>query len=108
GGFRALAVTGKARAPTLPDVPTMAEAGFPEVVGATWTAVAAPAGTPKDIVAKLHDMIAAGLAQPEVKTKLAAMAYVGIGNSPEECEAFFKSEMATWSKVIQDAGLHAE
>ncbi|MFZ3334434.1 MAG: tripartite tricarboxylate transporter substrate-binding protein, partial [Xanthobacteraceae bacterium] len=79
-----------------------------EVVGATWTAVAAPAGTPKDIVAKLHDMIAAGLAQPEVKTKLAAMAYVGIGNSPEECEAFFKSEMATWSKVIQDAGLHAE
>ena len=106
--LRALAVTGKDRAPTLPDVPTMAEAGFPEVVGATWTAVVVPAGTPKDVVAKLHDLIVAGLAQDDVKTKLAAMAYTPIGNSPEQCEAFFKSEMATWSKVIQDAGLHAE
>ena len=76
GGLRALAVTGKERAPTLPDVPTMAEAGFPEVVGATWTAVVAPAGTPKDIVAKLNALIVAGLAQPDVKAKLAAMAYV--------------------------------
>jgi tripartite-type tricarboxylate transporter receptor subunit TctC len=108
GGLRALAVTGKERAPTLPDVPTMAEAGFPEVEGATWTAVVVPAGTPKDIVAKLHDMIVAGLAQDDVKTKLAAMAYVPIGNSPQECEAFFKSEMDKWSKVIKDAGLHAE
>ena len=68
----------------------MAEAGFPEVVGATWTAVVAPAGTPKDIVAKLNDLIVAGLAQPDIKAKLAAMAYVGIGNSPQECDAFFK------------------
>jgi tripartite-type tricarboxylate transporter receptor subunit TctC len=57
GALRALAVTGKTRSPALPDVPTMAEAGFPEVVGATWTAVAAPAGTPKEIIAKLHDLI---------------------------------------------------
>lgn len=108
GALRALAVTGKARAPTLPDVPTMAEAGFPEVVGATWTGVVVPAGTPKDLVAKLHDMIVTGLAQPDVKAKLAAMAYVGIGNSPEECTQFFKDEMATWGQVIKDAGLHAE
>jgi tripartite-type tricarboxylate transporter receptor subunit TctC len=108
GQLHALAVTGKARAPTLPDVPTMAEAGFPEVVGATWTAVVVPAGTPKDIVAKLHDMIVTGLTQPDVKAKLAAMAYVGIGNSPAECTQFFEDEMATWGKVIKDAGLHAE
>ncbi len=108
GALRALAVTGKARAPTLPDVPTMAEAGFPEVVGATWTAVVVPAGTPKDIVARLHDMIVSGLAQPDVKAKLAAMAYAGIGNSPGDCAQFFKDEMATWGKVIKDAGLHAE
>ena len=108
GQLRALAVTGKDRAPSLPDVPTMAEAGFPEVVGATWTAVVAPAGTPKDIVAKLHDLIVKGLAQPDVKAKLASMAYVGIGNSPEDCTQFFKDEMATWGKVIKDAGLHAE
>ncbi len=108
GKLRALAVTGKARAPSLPDVPTMAEAGFPNIVGSTWTAVVAPKGTPKEIIAKLHDMIVSSLAQPDVKAKLAAIAYVPIGNSPEECTAFFKSEMATWSKVIKDAGLHAE
>jgi tripartite-type tricarboxylate transporter receptor subunit TctC len=108
GDLRALAVTGKARSPTLPQIPTMAEAGFPEVEGATWTAVVAPAGTPKDIIAKLHDMIVTSLAQPDVKDKLAAMAYVPIGNSPEQCTAFFKAEMAKWSKVIQDAGLKAE
>jgi len=108
GGLRALAVTGTARAPTLPDVPTMAEAGFPEVEGSTWTAVVAPAGTPKDIIAQLNRMIVGGLARPEVKDKLAAMAYLPIGNSPEECTAFFKTEMAKWGKVIKDAGLKAE
>ena len=70
GALRALAVTGKTRSPTLPDVPTMAEAGFPDVQGATWTAVAAPAGTPKEIIAKLHDLIVAGLKQPAVIAKL--------------------------------------
>jgi tripartite-type tricarboxylate transporter receptor subunit TctC len=108
GDLRALAVTGKERSPTLPEIPTMAEAGFPEVEGATWTAVVVPAGTPKDIIAELHRLIVASLASPDVKTKLAAMAYVPIGNSPEACEAFFKAEMAKWSKVIKDAGLKAE
>lgn len=108
GQLRALAVTGKDRSPTLPDIPTMVESGFPEVEGATWTAVVVPAGTPKDIVVKLHDMIVGSLAQPDVKEKLAAMAYVPIGNSPEQCTAFFKSEMAKWGKVIKDAGLKAE
>jgi tripartite-type tricarboxylate transporter receptor subunit TctC len=108
GDLRALAVTGKERSPALPDVPTMAESGFPEVEGATWTAVAVPAGTPKEITAQLHDMIVKSLGQPDVKDKLAAMAYAPIGNSPEQCAAFFKAEMAKWGKVIQDAGLKAE
>jgi tripartite-type tricarboxylate transporter receptor subunit TctC len=108
GGLRALAVTGKIRAPTLPDTPTMAEAGFPEVEGATWTAVVVPKGTPQDIVAELHRLIVASLASTDVKDKLAAMAYAPIGNSPAECEAFFKDEMAKWGKVIKDAGLKAE
>jgi tripartite-type tricarboxylate transporter receptor subunit TctC len=108
GQLRALAVTGGSRSPSLPDVPTMAEAGFPEVEGATWTAVAVPKATPQAIIAKLHDLIVAGLQQRDVKDKLAAMAYVPIGNTPAECEAFFKSEMAKWGKVIQEAGLKAE
>ena len=86
----------------------MAESGFPEVEGVTWTAMVVPARTPNDIVAKLHDMIVKSLATPDVKGKLAAMAYAPIGNTPEECEAFFKSEMDKWGKVIKDAGLKAE
>jgi tripartite-type tricarboxylate transporter receptor subunit TctC len=108
GKLRALAVTGKERSPTLPEIPTMAEAGFPEVEGATWTAVVVPAGTPQEIVAKLHRLVVAALALPDVKEKLAAIAYVPIGNSPEECAAFFKSEMAKWGPIIKAAGLRAE
>jgi tripartite-type tricarboxylate transporter receptor subunit TctC len=67
-----------------------------------------PAGTPKDIIGKLHDMIVKSLGAPDVKDKLSAMAYVPIGNSPEECAVFFKSEMDKWGKVIKDAGLKAE
>jgi tripartite-type tricarboxylate transporter receptor subunit TctC len=108
GQLRALAVTGKERSPTLPEIPTMAEAGFPEVEGFTWTAVVAPAGTPKDIITKLHDLIVRALAQGDVKAKLAAMAYAPIGSSPQDCTTFFKSELAKWGKVIEQAGLKAE
>lgn len=108
GQLRALAVTGNERSPALPDVPTMAESGFPAVEGVTWTAVVVPARTPQEIVAKLHDMIVASLATPDVKGKLAAMAYAPIGDTPAECEAFFRSEMDKWGKVIKDAGLKAE
>jgi tripartite-type tricarboxylate transporter receptor subunit TctC len=108
GQLRALAVTGKERSPTLPEIPTMAEAGFPEVEGFTWTAVVVPAGTPKDIMTKLHDLIVRALAQPDVKAKLAAMAYVPIGSSPQQCTDFFKSELAKWGKVIEQAGLKPE
>ncbi len=108
GDLRALAVTGKQRSPTLRDIPTMGEAGFPEVVGSTWTAVLAPAGTPKEIIAQVHRWVVGGLAQADLKDKLAAIAYVPIGSSPEEATAFFKSEMNIWSKVIKDAGLKAD
>ena len=108
GQLRALAVTGRERSPALPEIPTMAEAGFPEVEGTTWTAFVAPVGTPKDIIAKLHDIIVKSLAQPDVKAKLAAMAYVPIGSTPRQCAEFFQSEMAKWGPVIKQAGLKAE
>ena len=108
GQLRALAVTGKERSPALPEIPTMAEAGFSEVEGVTWTAFVAPAGTPKDIIAKLHDIIVASLGQADVKAKLAAMAYAPIGSTPRDCAEFFRSEMAKWGPVIKQAGLKAE
>jgi tripartite-type tricarboxylate transporter receptor subunit TctC len=108
GKLRALAVTSKKRSPALPDVPTMAEAGFPEVDGTTWTGMFVPAGTPKDIVAQLHRMVAGVVVLPDVKDRLAALGVEPVGNSPEECDAFVRSEMAKWSKVIRAAGLKAE
>src|SRR6478736_4819904 len=90
GKLRALAVTSKARSQTLPDVPTMAEAGYSEVEGSSWTAVVVPAGTPKDIVASLNRMIAAIVALPDIKERLGALGYEPIGSSPEQCNEFFK------------------
>jgi tripartite-type tricarboxylate transporter receptor subunit TctC len=108
GKLRALALTGTKRSPALPDVSTMAEAGFPEVEGLTWTAVLVPHGTPKEITAQLHGMIVKALGQDDVKKSMAAMAYVPVGNSPEECTEFFKAEMAKWSQVIKAAGIRAD
>jgi tripartite-type tricarboxylate transporter receptor subunit TctC len=108
GQLRALAVTSKTRTQALPDVPTMAEAGYPEVEGSSWTAVAVPAGTPKEIIALLNRMIVGIVALPDIKARLGALGYEPIGNTPDECTAFFKAEMAKWSKVIRAAGIRAE
>jgi tripartite-type tricarboxylate transporter receptor subunit TctC len=108
GKLRALAVTSKARAAVLPEVPTMAEAGYPDVEGSSWTAVVVPAGTPKEIVAALHRMIAAIVALPDIKERLGALGYEPIGSTPDQCNEFFKTEMAKWSKVIRASGIRAE
>jgi tripartite-type tricarboxylate transporter receptor subunit TctC len=108
GKLRALAVTSKARAKALPDTPTMAEAGYPDVEGASWAAVVVPAGTPKEIVAQLHRMIAGAVALPDVKERLDALGFEAVVNTPDECTAFFKAETAKWSKVIKAAGIRAD
>ena len=108
GQFRALAVTSKARTQALPDVPTMAEAGYPDVEGSSWTAVVVPAGTPKEIIALLNRMIVGIVALPDIKERLGALGYEPIGSTPDQCTAFFKAEMAKWSKVIRASGIRAE
>jgi tripartite-type tricarboxylate transporter receptor subunit TctC len=108
GQLRALAVTSKTRSAALPEVPTMAEAGYPGVEGSSWAAVVVPAGTPKEIVASLHRMIAAIVALPDIKERLGALGYEPIGSTPEQCAEFFKTEMAKWSKVIRASGIRAE
>jgi tripartite-type tricarboxylate transporter receptor subunit TctC len=108
GKIRALAVTSKTRAAALPEVPTMAEAGYPDVEGSSWTAVVVPAGTPKEIIASLHRMIAAIVALPDIKERLGGLGYEPIGSTPEQCAEFFKTETAKWSKVIRASGIRAE
>jgi tripartite-type tricarboxylate transporter receptor subunit TctC len=102
---RALAVTSPARSQTMPDVPTMAEAGHPGIEGENWVGFVVPAGTPKNIIATLNGEIVKMLAQPDMKERLAMLGFEPIGDTPEEFAARIKSEVATWGKVIRDAGI---
>lgn len=108
GKLRALAVSSKTRSKSLPDTPTMAEAGFPDVEGASWVALVVPKGTPKDIVTQLHQMTVKIIAIPDVVERLDALGFEAIGNSPEECDTFFRAEEAKWSKVIKASGIRAD
>jgi tripartite-type tricarboxylate transporter receptor subunit TctC len=108
GKLRALAVTGKTRMSTLPDVPTMAEAGYPQIDGETWFNVVVPAGTPKDIIARLHAAVAKAITEPDVKQRLDVLGYVPLSSTPEQATERFKSDGAKWAKVIKDAGMKPE
>jgi tripartite-type tricarboxylate transporter receptor subunit TctC len=105
GTIRALAVTAEKRDPTMPDIPTMAEAGFPGQIGETPVGLLAPAGTPKAVIDLLHRKVVQILALPDTRQRLAAVGFSPIGDTPAEFAAFLKSEHAKWAKVISDAGI---
>ena len=107
GKVRALAVTGSRRIATLPDVPTLAEAGVPGYDVTSWNGILAPAGTAREIVRKLNDEVVRILGRPEVKEWLAARAIEAVGSSPEEFGAVIEADIAKWAKVIADAGMKA-
>jgi tripartite-type tricarboxylate transporter receptor subunit TctC len=107
GKLRALAVTSPTRSPTLPDVPTMAEAGYPEIEGEGWFAFIVPAGTPKNVIDLLHREIVKAMAQPDVREKMEALGFLAVDTTPEQAAALFRAESAKWSKVIRDAGIKA-
>jgi tripartite-type tricarboxylate transporter receptor subunit TctC len=108
GGLKAYAVTTAKRAATMPDVPTMAEAGLPGYETSTWGGLLAPAGTPKPVVAKLAAEVTRILALPDVKQKLLDAGVEPVGGTPEEFSAFIGKEMEKWAKVAKDAGIQPE
>jgi len=108
GALRALAVTSSKRSPALPDVPTMAEAGFPNQEADTLQGILAPAGTPKPIIELLHREVVSILALPEVKEKLSGLGFDPVGSTPDEFAARIKNEIERWGKVIKDAGIRVE
>jgi tripartite-type tricarboxylate transporter receptor subunit TctC len=105
GRFRALAVTGLKRVPGAPDVPTIAEAGLPgyEVTG--WYGLLAPAGTPKEIVARLSTLTAAAIRTPEVAKRYASEGADPVGSTPEEFAEVIAHDLVKWAKVIKAAGI---
>ena len=106
--LKALAVLGKSRSPQLPDVPTVDESGLAGYELTNWFGLAAPAATPREIVARLHADVVRVLQSPEVRDKLTAMAATVVGNSPEEFGARIRSDSAKWAKVIKDANIRLE
>src|SRR5271155_4397195 len=96
GTLRALAVTSKARSAVAPDVPTIAESGYPGFDAIAWHGILAPAGTPPPIIAKLHDQIVAALDDPPTKALLQAQAMATVGDTPQEFAAFIHGDIAVW------------
>jgi tripartite-type tricarboxylate transporter receptor subunit TctC len=103
GKLRALAVTASKRSTTLPDVPTMSEAGVKGQESETMQGVFVPAATPKEIVALLNREIVKVMALPDVKEKCAQLGFDVVANSPQEFAAYIKTDVEKWGKVIKDA-----
>jgi len=104
GRLRALAISSAKRHPLLPDVPTFAELGYPEIEEYTWVGFFAPAGTPPDIVQKLNDGINKALQVPEVRDRLVALTFEPIGGTPQEFADYVRDEVVRWSKVVKETG----
>ena len=105
GKVKALAVSGRERAAQLPDVPTLAESGYPDLVVNTWFGIAVPAGTPPDIVQRLNQEILAAIQQPDVKGRLDELSFAPSPMAPAEVQRFVQSEIERWRPVVQAAGI---
>jgi tripartite-type tricarboxylate transporter receptor subunit TctC len=108
GKLRGIAVTSPQRMPSLPEVATVAESGFPDYEDYTWIGFFAPTGTPSAIVDKLNRDIAAILRLPETKERLAVLGFDPINNTPQEFTAYIKVEVTKWAKVIKDSGARVD
>ncbi len=108
GKLRALAVTSAKRSSIAPGIPTLAESGVPGYDVTSWYGLMVPAGTPKEIIARLHAATANALGQPEVKERFAATDLEPTGSTPEQFGATVRGEVAKWAKVIKESGMRAE
>jgi tripartite-type tricarboxylate transporter receptor subunit TctC len=105
GKLRPLAITSIKRSTLAPDLPTMAESGFPGFEAVPWFGLVAPAATPKDVVEKLYGETVRTLALPEVRKKFDELGLEPVGSTPAEFTAIIRKEMPEWAKVIKDAGI---
>jgi tripartite-type tricarboxylate transporter receptor subunit TctC len=108
GKLRALVVTSSKRASAVPDVPTVAESGYPGYEAVQWFGIAVPAGTPRPLIDKLRQEFVRILPLDDVKAALARQGFEGVGSTPEEFGAYIKAELAKWSKLFTELGLQIE
>jgi tripartite-type tricarboxylate transporter receptor subunit TctC len=107
GALRALAVTSAARSPAAPEIPTVAETAIPNFEAATWFALVAPAGTARDVRARLNLEVQRALAQSDVKQRFADLGMTSREGTPEGLDIYVRAEIAKWAKVIKDADIRA-
>jgi tripartite-type tricarboxylate transporter receptor subunit TctC len=103
--MKALAVTAKTRHPQLPNVPTVAEAGFPDLVVTSWQAAAAPAKTPAAVVARLNDAAVRALRSPDIRERMSQIGFDVVASSPAEFGQFMKEEVDRWTAVVNKGGI---
>ena len=108
GKTRALAVTSEKRLPSLPNVPTATELGYPQATISNWLGLIAPKGTPPAVVAKLNDAYNKALAMPDIREKIVGPGNEVGGGSPEEFAAFMRSEADRWQKLVKASGIKVE
>ena len=108
GRVRALAVTTATRSAAAPELPTIAEAGFPGAESTSWTGILVPAGTPAPVIAKLQGAAVKALQAPDVVTRLSLDGATPVGNTQAEFGAYIKSELAKWGKVVKTSGATAQ
>ncbi len=108
GQLRAIAVTTLKRSPALPDIPTIDESGVPGFEATSWIGVLAPAGTPREIVNRLHDEIVKALNTPALKKSLQAQGAEPVGDTPEQFAEHIRNEIAKWAKVVKQSGAHVD
>jgi tripartite-type tricarboxylate transporter receptor subunit TctC len=108
GDVRALAVTGRKRLAILPEVPTVAEAGLPDLEFGSWNGVHVPAATPKPIIARLNAEIGKARNQPDVQQRITDFGLTAEGGTPEEFGEFVKRDLAQWMKVVKETGVKVE
>jgi tripartite-type tricarboxylate transporter receptor subunit TctC len=108
GKLRVLAVLSKRTSSSMPEVPTIAAAGFPGMEGDGWVGMLVPAGTPKEIVAVLNKHVNDTIALPELKERLSSLGLDPIGGSPEDFAGIMRTEGERWAKVIKAAGVKAK
>jgi tripartite-type tricarboxylate transporter receptor subunit TctC len=108
GQLRALTVMSQHRSQALPDLPNIAEAGYPDLDGDAWVGVLVPAGTPDDVTARLHEEIVEILDETDTRERLAAIGLEPVGDTPEQFSAQLKVEMEKWTKIIRAAKIRAE
>ncbi len=108
GKLRPIMIAATERSKVLPEVPTAAEVGMPDMIASSWFAVVAPRGVPKDRVKKLYETVSKVISDKEVREKMAGTGTDPVGSSPQETDKFLRAEIAKWRKVIQFSGAKIE